>query len=178
MNVTETEDPADETVVPSGALAVALAVVESMHGRQHTVDDELDPVITDALGEWGPAVMADAFLLLIGVGVNALGTSPEDPDLVYSLISTPVARLRRIDTPAVPQDALPLVAAVMTAAVLGQDCCNTRRTLGPPRAGEPLIWCYTLWLLIELLDSVQGEGTFAKIVTMILASEPDDETDH
>jgi hypothetical protein len=40
--------------------------------------------------------------------------------------------------------------------------------------GEPLIWCYTLWLLIELLDSLQGEGTFAKIVTMILAKVPDE----
>ena len=49
-----------------------------------------------------------------------------------------------------------------------------RRTLGPPRVGEPLIWCYTLWLLIELLDSLQGEGTFAKIVTMILAKVPDE----
>jgi hypothetical protein len=70
--------------------------------------------------------------------------------------------------PEVPESALPTVSAVLTAAVLGQEPIDWRLSMGPLTVADGLVFGYTVWLLVELLDDITGPGAFGDAVTGIL----------
>jgi hypothetical protein len=89
-----------------------------------------------------------------------------------------LARFRRLELPEVPDEALPLVAGILTAACVGLNPFQWRTGLGPVERPEGLVWAYTAWLVVDFMDNaVFGEkpGQFAEIVTATLAAGPDED---
>ena len=159
-------DTSSEFTVPAGALVVALAWVEGLHGRAQDAAQPED--LVGATHEWGRDTMAAAFATLIGVAVSQLGTPADEPDLLHTLVPAVITRLQRTQLDAVPDSALPTVAGLLTAAVLGQDVCRWRLSLGPWVDADMLVCCYTLWLLVDLFDEMMGVGWFATTLAAAL----------
>lgn len=170
-----------QRTVPSGAVTTALAIVESLDGRV-VGGLSLDSVaeISTAVDRWGRETITDAFGLLIYTVMNVAKPAPGTDDLLHLVVPAVLTRFHRMQMPEVPDEALPTVAGLLTAAFFDQDPYEWRTSLGPIPADEALVWCYTTWLLIDFMDNAAfGEqpGRFAEILTQVLASDPHDRTD-
>lgn len=163
--------------MPSGAIATAMAWVEALHGRDGGAlpEDHAAMLIAESK-RWGWETITAALGLLIGVAADQLtpgpaersAPGPNDQDLIHVLVPAVVTRMRRIELAEVPDHALPTVSGIVTAAALGQDPYAWRTAMGPVTAADSLVFCYTLWLLIELLDGLLGPGSFGGIVAKVL----------
>lgn len=117
--------------------------------------------------------------MLIYVVLNTAKPPPGN-DHLHLLVPAVLTRLHRMQMLEVPDPALPLVAGLLTAACFGQSPYQWRIGLGPLRTGEPLVWCYTVWLLVDFLDEAVFEqpGMFAHMVREVLLADGDVEPDY
>lgn len=174
--MTETTD----RVVPSGAIATALMLVESMHGRAE--DAETLEAITTGAQHWGRETLLEAFSLLIYTAVHAVPPNPEadQDERLHLLLPAIVDRFHRLQLPQVPDETLPLVAGILTAACLDRSPYEWRTVLGPISDREAIVWSYTAWLLTDFLDNaVYGEkpGAFAEMLREVLDAGPPEDDD-
>jgi len=159
--------------VPAEALATVLAIVESLHGRDDGTDtEEFADTIEKSLRRWGDDTITQAFGLLINAALTVPDPEDDSDDLLHTLVPAMITRLRHLELAEVPQTELPTVAAMLTAAFLGQDPYQWRCGLGPIPRQEILVWCYTAWLLADFMDEVvfAQPGRFAEVVTEMAAS--------
>lgn len=165
----------ERIVVPSGAIAAAMASIEALHGREAGPRDGFNAELAEAFQAWGHETMTSAFGLLIGVAVDQLKPAEGEADLVHMLVPAVVTRLQATAMPEVPERTLPTVSAVVTAAALGQEPHAWRLSMGPLTRSDGLVFAYVLWLLVDLLDELYGPGTFgAGIAEALHRDEPED----
>jgi hypothetical protein len=164
-----------ERVVPSGAIATAMMIVESLHGRADEDDAE---ALAAGVGRWGRETLLDAFGLLVYTAVSVVHpeTGSEDEDQLHMILPAVVSRFRKLQLPEVPDETLPTVAGIITAACVGVPPYAWRTSIGPISDREGLVWCYTAWLLIDFMDNVvfgEKPGRFAEILNATLAQDPE-----
>ncbi len=170
-----------EGTVPSGAIATALMLVESMHGRVDDNDADTAEALTIGVQRWGRDTMLDAFSLLIYTAVHAVPPNPEaeQNERLHLLLPSIVDRFHQLQLPQVPDEMLPVVAGILTAASLDRSPYEWRTGIGPIGDREGMVWAYTAWLLTDFLDNVvYGErpGAFAEILRKVLdIGPPEDE---
>jgi hypothetical protein len=167
--------PHEDREVPTGALAAALEMVEVLHGRDgEAAPNQVMDRLMQGLKIWGRPVVTEAFGTIIYVAAQQLRPAPDDPgaaDLKMSVVAAVLNRLRR-DFPEVPAKQLPIVAGMLTAAVLGIGPYDWRVSLGPVDPDEHLAWCYTACLLVDLVDStIEHPGAFAETLRAALNSD-------
>lgn len=171
----------DEREVPAGALAAALEMLEALHGRDGGASpQQLTDQMTHELKIWGQPAVTEAFGTIIFVATQQLQFAHDAPEVLDGLdgfelkmrvVAAVVTRLRR-DLPEVPAKHLPIVAGVLTAAFLGDGPYAWRTSHGPVEPDEHLAWCYTAWLLVDLVDDTTGRpGGFAEIFRKILSDD-------
>lgn len=171
---------AAERVVPSGAIATAMMIVESLDGRVDENDAETMEALTVGIDRWGRETLLEAFGLLVYTAMHVVHPESEDEDQLHVILPAIVSRFHKLQLSEVPDEALPTVAGILTAACLGLPPYGWRTTLGPINDREGVVWCYTAWLVIDFIDNaVFGEkpGRFAEIMreTLDRGPEPDSE---
>jgi hypothetical protein len=79
-----------------------------------------------------------------------------------------MAKLRALG---LAQSLLPTMAGVLTAAVMEQNPWRWRESLGPIDNVEALAWCFTAWVVADLVDeAVLGEhGKFARMLAAMVS---------
>lgn len=151
--------------VPTEAVAAALTMVEFLHGRPGDVPDErMADILAAGVERWGRDLLIEAFMMLIGAGTNLIRVPDDQAHLKYRMIGATIHELHRDRFREVPDALLPMVAGVLTAAVLGQDPYTWRASLGDIPADEILAWCYTAWMVVGMLDDALGPGAFAQAI--------------
>ena len=165
----------DDRVVPAGAIAASLEIVEALHGRDGGASQsQVMDRIMQGLKIWGPSGVTEAFGTIIFVAAQQLRPAPDEPDAIglrMQIVSTVLSRLRR-DVHEVPAERLPIVAGILTAAFLELDPYGWRTSFGSIEPDEPLAWCYTAWLLVDLVDSTtERPGGFAETLRTVLTSD-------
>jgi hypothetical protein len=95
------------------------------------------------------------------------------------LVPAVIRRLRALEL--VPEEMLPTMAGVLTAAALGQSPLGWRRAVGAitPAAeySEGPAWAYTAWLLADFLDFAADEkGATAKLTDSLYAKLLEEDT--
>ena len=163
--------------VPAGAVATALAMVEMLSGRAAGDPASSDRALGAAVDRWGIATITEAFGALIYTAVNTTEWASGDTDALHVILPNVLTRFRRMRLPEVPEEALPLVGGLLTAACLGQGPYEWRTDLGPSRPGEVLVWAYTAWLLVDFIDSIVFEGSpgrFAEVLGEVLRADLED----
>jgi hypothetical protein len=169
-----------ERTVPTGAIAAALAMVESLHGRDGNLSAEQAAAeLVDTIDRWGIGTIVEAFGILIYTVLHTAKPPPGATDHLHLLVPAVLTRFHRMQMREVPNEALPLVAGLLTAAYFDQDLYKWRTSLGPLRTSEPLVWCYTAWLLVDFMDEALFEepGQFARLVREILIGHGPAEVD-
>jgi hypothetical protein len=158
-------------VVP-GAVLAALAILDATgHGDEHAAAHAGE--IADLLQTWGTTAITQAFGFLIYGAVSAVLPEEGEPDRLHTVVPAVLAKLKAIES---ARHFLPTMAGVLTAAAVGDDIWQWRTSLGPVSKKETAAWCWTAWLLADLIDSGQGEpGRFtreaARIVTDAAAGQ-------
>jgi hypothetical protein len=177
-----------ERTVPTGALVAAMAIIESLHGRNPSERDlaerglggspgetiaEIEAVaeITFAVKQWGEETLTEAFGQIIATVMSLIEPGTGMADNLHTIVPAVLVRLHRMRMSEVPDESLPTVAGLLTAAFFQQDLYTWRMSLGPIGPGESLVWCYTAWLLVDFADeAVFGvPGRFAEVLTDVLA---------
>jgi hypothetical protein len=165
----ETNEP------PDGAITMALSIVETLRGRKVGNLDvkDLADAIRLAMRVWGADSLVQAFGSIIYIGVNTAKHKPELGDLVQTLVPLIVRGLHDAQRPEVPDEALPTVSGLLTAAYFNQMPYEWRIQFGPIRAGEAMVFCYTACMVAQFMDdTVYGQpGRFAEVLTMGLATD-------
>jgi hypothetical protein len=163
--------------VPGGAIATALAVVESLHGRNmgHPLHEAMAE-ISAAVDRWGRKAIIEGFDMIIYAIMNAVKPAPGTGDNLHVVLPAVLTKFHRMHMDEVPDEALPTVAGMLTAAFFGQSPYQWRTSQGPIPDGEALLWCYVTWLLVDFMDNAVYEqpGRCAQIITEALdQDEPD-----
>ncbi|MFD7291502.1 hypothetical protein [Streptomyces sp. NPDC059863] len=117
--------------------------------------------------------MARGTIVLIGTLVTYLipdeGRSEDSMDPLSDLIPGIIRRLSRFET-ADPAQA-PMVAGVLTAAVLGQDTLAWRDQYGEIPPTESLAHSFVLWLLSDLIDyTTEQAGTADRLLQEVFSA--------
>lgn len=155
-----------------------MTMIESLSGRVGVGDVDRDSaVVADlitAVDHWGLEVITEAFGTLMYTMINL--TQPDsDEDSALSLVVPAVlTRLQEMQLPEVPDEALPTVAGLLTAACLGQSPYEWRTNVGPLGVQEPITWCFVAWLLNDFVDNavLEQPGGFARLLTEVLRQGP------
>lgn len=171
--------PTEFPEVPSGAILAALTILEAT-GQGDEEETALDRAgeIAGLVNAWDTPVLIQAFGLLIYSAMAVIHPEEDQPDKLHLIVPAVLTRLAAIDT---ARPFVPIMAGVLTAAVIGDDPWLWRSSLGPVPRAEVSGWCWTAWLMADLTDSVGlGEpGTFrriaAEIITSAAAGEDTDE---
>jgi hypothetical protein len=138
---------------PPGAILAALDMIEG-DGEE----------CTEALLEtWGEGYIAQAFGVLIATAMEAVEPSPGEGDRLHLVVPAVVTRLHESGR---GRRFLPTMAAVLTAAALGEDVWGWRGLFGCPGPDELVVWRETTRLLADMADTlVYGErGSFGRLV--------------
>jgi hypothetical protein len=163
--------------VPGGAIATALALVESMHGRDMGYPfHEATVEISAAADRWGRKAIIEGFDMIICAIMNAVKPAPDAGDSLHVVLPAVLTKFHRMHMDEVPDEALPTVAGMLTAAFFGQSPYQWRTSQGPIPDREVLLWCYVAWLLVDFMDNaVYGQpGRCAQVITEALVEgEPD-----
>ncbi len=154
-----------------------MAMVEALHGRDDVrPPDEVVAEISAAVDIWGRETITEAFGLLIYTIMNVVKPEPGTEDNLHLVVPAVLTRFHLMQMSEVPDEALPTVAGLLTAACFGQGPYEWRTSLGPIPDGEALVWCYTAWLLVDFMDNAVFDrpGRFAQLLNEVLATgEPD-----
>ncbi|OQD51856.1 hypothetical protein BM536_037725 [Streptomyces phaeoluteigriseus] len=133
--------------------------------------------VQSAMDAYSRQDVARATVFLIGVlTAHLTPDGPPEPnglDPLSDLIPGVLRRLSRIETADAAQ--APMVAGVITAAVLGQDPVAWRDQFGTIPPAEALAHTYVLWLLADLLDTLtETPGATDQIMQETFASSAPD----
>jgi hypothetical protein len=156
--------PSDQDEVPAGAVIAAMELVKGLGDNENAMPgDELLSLIRDT--GVTPQELTQGFALLIASFMHLL-------DGPMDLVPAVIRRLRALEL--VPEEMLPTMAGVLTAAALGQSPLGWRRAVGAitPAAeySEGPAWAYTAWLLADFLDFAADEnGATARLTDSLFA---------
>lgn len=149
-----------------GAVLAALGILDATgHGDEHAAAHASE--IAGLLQTWGTTAITQAFGFLIYGAVSAVPPEDGEPDNLHTVVPAVLAKLKAIES---ARPFLATMAGVLTAAAVGDDIWQWRTSLGTVSKKETAAWCWTAWLLADLIDSGYGEpGRFvreaARIVT-------------
>jgi hypothetical protein len=167
-----TSPPPEGSTVPTGAILAALSVLEAT-GQGDEVAAGRAGEIAGLVDSWGVPVLIQAFGLLIFGAMSAI--RPTTGDNLHLTVPAVLARLGKIES---ARPFLPTMAGVLTAAATGDNVWQWRRTLGPVGRSEMAAWCWTAWLLADLLDTGRGEpGRFVRESVRIVVAQSTGETE-
>lgn len=148
--------------VPAGAILAALDILEITSQGENPTAAAVRQA-SDLIGAWGAPVLAKAYSLLIYGAIASVHPAEGAPDNLHMTVPAVLTRLRKIEK---ARPYLPTMAGVVTAAATGADPWQWRMSLGPVPSddlSELQAWCWTAWLLADLLDTGHGEpGRFIR----------------
>jgi hypothetical protein len=115
-----------QQLVPSGAIATALLMVESVP----ECSDGAEAVLF-GFEQRSRETMLEVFGTLIYTAINVMRPASEEDDRLHVVLLAVVSRFRRLELAEVPAEALPVVAGIITAAAVGLAPYTWRLSLGP-----------------------------------------------
>jgi hypothetical protein len=151
-----------------------------LHGRDlGQPADQAERQVADAVRHWGKQSITEAFGLLIYTIMNVVKPPPGGEDALHLVVPAVLSKFHQMNMPEVPDDALPTVAGLLTAAFFGQAPYDWRTNLGPIPDREVLVWWYTAWLLVDLMDNAvfDNPGQFVRLLAGALALDEADDAD-
>jgi hypothetical protein len=148
-----------------GAVLAALAILDATgRGEEHAAAHTSE--IAVLLETWGTTAIAQAFGFLIYGAVSAVRSEDGEPDNLHTVVPAVLEKLRTIES---ARPFLATMAGVLTAAAVGDDIWQWRTSLGTVSKKETAAWCWTAWLLADLIDSGHQEpGRFVREVARIV----------
>jgi hypothetical protein len=166
-------DPQDQPAeVPAGAVLAALAILDATgHDEEHALAQADE--IAGLLQTWGVTAITQAFGFLIYGAMSAVLHEEGEPDRLHTVVPAVLTKLSKIQS---ARPFMPTMAGVLTAAAVGDDIWQWRMSLGTVSRKETAAWCWTAWLLADLIDTGHGEpGIFvretARLVTESAAGQ-------
>ena len=153
-----------------------MLIVESLQGRVDQSDAEVVEALTVGIERWGRETLLEAFGLLVATAMNVVPPGSEDADPLHVIMPAVVGRMQKMRLAEVPDEALPVVAGILTAACVGVPPYAWRTGIGPISDGEGVVWAYTAWLVIDLMDNVvfgEQPGRFAEVLHETLDNDPE-----
>lgn len=151
-------------VLPGAALAALTILDATGHGEEHAADRAGE--IGDLLQTWGTTAITQAFGFLIYGAVSAVRPENGEPDNLHTVVPAVLTKLKVIES---ARPFLATMAGVLTAAAVGDDIWQWRTSLGTISKKETAAWCWTAWLLADLIDTGYGEpGRFVREATRIV----------
>jgi hypothetical protein len=145
--------------VQAGAVLAALAILDATgQGDEHAAAQAGE--VADLLQTWGTTAITQAFGLLIYGAMSAILPEAGEPDNLHTVVPAVLAKLCKIQS---ARPFVPTMAGVLTAAAIGDDIWQWRISFGAVSKKETAAWCWTAWLLADLIDTGHGEpGRFVR----------------
>jgi len=163
--------PGDGSRLPEGAVSDALVMTEYLSGRGRLLPD-LQVQLRAAEARWGHENVIGGFSVLLCAAMDLIDRRADhgdttrlafDPQAMHEVVPRVLGKIFELQLRGLPAAALPTVAGILTAAAVGRQTPERwRKRLGPIPQEEQLLWCYTAWALIEIIDTAVGKpGEFA-----------------
>lgn len=167
----------DEPIVSTVAVEAAWKAAQSLDAHEQGQARELLEGASGVVGELGHAELSRGSALLVAGLLGMLlpdddsRRDDEGEDMVGVALKAITTRLRD-GFPQVCHERLPLLVAVASAGLTGQNTVHWCDRLGAGDAEDALALTYLLWLMRDLVDSLyESPGTADELVTTALLTD-------
>ena len=176
----ESDQVDDEPIVPAPAVEAVWRAVQALDADDRTQARELLAGADEVVHELGHAELGRAAALLVAGLLSTVlpdddaPRDDEDEDMVGMALKAVTTRIR-VSFPEV-SDRIPLLVAVVSAGLTGQNAVSWCERVGVDDPHDALALTYLLWLVRDLVDSLYEQPGIADelVTTALLSDQPED----